>query len=1064
MTGDPSPEQADLYQPVVKQGLIQYLEQVAHAKIQAPGSVDPHNIALAWEETLLKQALEELHAQKEQQAQTIAREKVLAQVIDRICQTLNIAEVFKTATAEIRQLLHADRVAIYRFTATTGDFAGEFVAEDTAPEYLSVLTEDSQDLGLGKYYGVLYKSGDPLAIADIYAENFSVSYLQTLLHFKVYAFLVIPLIHQQRLWGLLCIHQCCGTRQWQPVEVDFAFRIALQLSVALQQSELHEQTEARSRELQQALSEIKTQKEELEQIAKQERTLTQIIECIRQTLDIRQIFETTTSVVRQVLNADRVVIFRFAPDGMTGEFVAENVAPEFDPILETHHPHLCFARQYANTGTKSQILAIDDLKLRGLSLTQKELLSTFKVQSCLTIPLLQRQELWGLLCIHQCCATRQWESPEIEFTSRIASQLSVALQQAELLDQAQSRSLALQDALGEVKAQKEKLSRIALQEHTISYLIRRIRRTLDMDNTFRVTTQEVRNIFKCDRVVVYKFFPDWSGKFICETTDDRWRPLSQFNTQTIWKDTYLQEHQGGRFQELEASVVPDIYRQNYPDCYVKLLELFQIRAYLLVPIFKGNMLWGLLGTYQNTVRRNWTPGELRLLEQVADQLGIALQQDELLQQLKWAKDRADTANESKSSFLASMSHELRTPLNAILGFSQLMARDTQATLEQRKTLDIINRSGAHLLGLINDVLEMSKIEAGKTTLNLQDFDLHLLLQSLQEMLSLKAQSKGLDLVFECSAAVPQHINTDEGKLRQILINLLNNALKFTEKGQVALSVRGESQTTTQSQTLLKLTFVVEDTGAGISEPDLRTIFDAFTQTDVGQKSAEGTGLGLTISRHFVNLMGGEIQIRSQLGKGTTVEFDIPVVPLTLRESSLPAAQRVVGIVPGQAHHRILVVEDHLENRQFLVQLLEGIGLEVRAVENGADAIAQWQEWHPHLIWLDWHASIINGADVTRKIRALESLHQSKDLHDPAVATAARTQTIIIAVTANVFEDIHAEIIQAGAEHFIRKPFPESEIFDLMATYLQIQYLLTLLNCVFSGEQVQDSDKLEDIQL
>jgi GAF domain-containing protein/CheY-like chemotaxis protein len=1037
MTADNFQEQGDLYQPVVKPGLMQYLEQRAQAAEQ--------DMALVWEETLLKQALAEVQAQKEHQTQTVAREKVLAQVIERICHSLDIAEVFRTATAEMRQLLHADRVSIFRFASPANPIEGTFVAEDRAPEYESVLAVHHRVLCMGEADSTLYTAGEPLVAPDVLGQGWGEATLNILLQFKVYAFLHVPLMHQHQVWGVLCVHQCCGTRQWQSAEIEFARRIALQLSVALRQAELFEQTQMRSRELQQALSEIQSQKEALERVANQERTLTQIIECIRQSLDIQHIFTTTTTVVRQVLNADRVAIFQFIadPNAIQGEFVAEDVVPEFDSILGTHDPDLCFATHYQSTGSPTDILLIEDVNLRPLNDRQRGCLGRFKIQSCLMIPLLRRQELWGLLCIHQCCATRQWSAPEVEFTSRIASQLSVALQQAELYEQEQSRSYELQNALAEVKIQKEKLADIALQEHTVAYLVRRIRRSLEIEQTFKVTTQEVKKILKCDRAVIYKFFPNWSGEFICETSDARWRPLTHFNQQTVWKDTYLQDHQGGEhFRNLEASVVPDIYRCNYPDCYLKLLELFQIRAYMIVPIFKGEILWGLLGVYQNTVRRNWSSNEQRLLEQVADQLGIALQQDELLQQLKWAKEQADTANYAKSSFVASMSHELRTPLNAILGFSQLMARDPQVTAEQQKTLDIINRSGSHLLGLINDVLEMSKIEAGRTTLNEQDFDLHLLLQSLSEMLTLKAKAKGLALILKCADTVPQYIRADEGKLRQILINLLNNAIKFTAQGSVVLEIDASEQTTTPSQNATIVTFAVKDTGAGIVATELQTIFDAFTQTETGRTSAEGTGLGLTISRHFIQVMGGDIQIQSQVGEGTTVEFYIPVLPAT---PSMPqqTSRQVMGIASHQSDYRILVVEDQPENRQLLVQMQESIGLQVRAVANGAEAIAEWRDWSPHLIWMDWHAPIINGAEATRRIRALEDLNQEtlgRDAsHVVAVPRDAVTQTIIIAVTANVFEDMQAEISQAGAQHFLRKPFQDLEVYDLMSTYLGLQY-------------------------
>ncbi|MFM2312244.1 MAG: hypothetical protein RLZZ04_1520, partial [Cyanobacteriota bacterium] len=225
-------------------------------------------------------------------------------------------------------------------------------------------------------------------------------------------------------------------------------------------------------------------------------------------------------------------------------------------------------------------------------------------------------------------------------------------------------------------------------------------------------------------------------------------------------------------------------------------------------------------------------------------------------ELEQAKNLAESANRSKSEFLANMSHELRTPLNAIMGFSQLMNRETSLTTEQQENLGIINRSGEHLLSLINDILDLAKIESGKTTLYPTDFNLYELLDLIAEMLALKAESKGLQLIIERDASLPRYIHTDDKKLRQILINLLGNAIKFTQKGSVTLKVRGEVRD--QGNTMI--TFEIADTGAGIAPEEINSLFQAFTQTETGRQSQEGTGLGLPISKKFVELMGGKITV------------------------------------------------------------------------------------------------------------------------------------------------------------------------------------------------------------
>lgn len=385
-----------------------------------------------------------------------------------------------------------------------------------------------------------------------------------------------------------------------------------------------------------------------------------------------------------------------------------------------------------------------------------------------------------------------------------------------------------------------------------------------------------------------------------------------------------------------------------------------------------------------------------------------------------ARNAAEAANKAKSVFLASMSHELRTPLNAILGFSSLMRRDLQLPEGHRNNLDIINRSGEHLLGLINDVLEMSKIEAGRVQLENVPFDLGGMLRDVTDMMQVRAEEKGLQLLVDQSSYFPRFILGDEARLRQVLINLVGNAVKFTQQGGVTLRLG------TKKDAIAHLLIEVEDSGSGIAPADQQRIFEPFVQLGE-QGGSKGTGLGLTITRQFVQLMGGSIVLESQPGKGSLFRVELPlseVLDGDITGSKEPEKGTVMGLAPNQPEYRILIVEDQHDNQLLLGNLMQSAGFQVKVAENGELGVQLFQSWHPHLIWMDRRMPVMDGVTATRRIRELPFGQEVK----------------IVAVTASAFAEQREEMLGAGMDDFVRKPYRFNEIYDCMAKHLGVKYI------------------------
>jgi signal transduction histidine kinase/CheY-like chemotaxis protein len=431
-----------------------------------------------------------------------------------------------------------------------------------------------------------------------------------------------------------------------------------------------------------------------------------------------------------------------------------------------------------------------------------------------------------------------------------------------------------------------------------------------------------------------------------------------------------------------------------------------LRNYL--PVFFRHAALILSNEIRN-YRREQAEAQLKSYQQHLEQLVI-----DRTAELEAAKTIAESANRAKSVFLSNMSHELRTPLNAILGFSQLMESDSALSSQHKKELKTINRAGQHLLALINDVLEISRIEAGRTTLTNAPFDLSDMLGTICDIIRVRADAKGLDFSMQQIGCLPHFVLGDSHHLSQVLINLLSNAVKYTDEGHVVLRLTPLNN---------YLHFEISDTGAGISDDDQVKIFQAFYQCEFGISKGDGTGLGLAISQEFVHLMGGEIKISSTMGQGSTFEFTI-LLPETESAIVVQKTQgRVIHLAEGQSEYRVLVVEDDADNRSLLTCLLKNVGFEVLGVENGEKALTAFQSWQPHFIWMDMRMPVMNGYQATKAIRVLPNGEAVK----------------IAALTASAFQEDRAAILAAGCDELLTKPLDEDKLFQIMAQLLELKY-------------------------
>ncbi|MEC4986253.1 MAG: GAF domain-containing protein [Oscillatoria sp. PMC 1068.18] len=625
-----------------------------------------------WEVNLLAGVARELSLKlqptefRRQLQQQAAQDELVNSLIKKIQLQPTTESIFRTTCQEVRSVLKADRAVVYRFFP---DWRGEVVAESVGAGWVSLIHEQekeeilradrtdsdrcilkdfsrpptpSSDTYLRDTKGGRYTQGEKYTrVDDIYAQEFPACYIESLETYQAKAYIIVPIFQGEKLWGLLGVYQNSGARKWKNTEVNLMVKLSAPLGVALQQAEALETVESQSAQLARAAAKVG-------QVAK-------ITDRLRQSYDFETILAIATEESRQMLNCDRVGVYRFNPD-WSGEFIAESYIGNWvklvglKPAVPDSHLQDNAGGRYKNMYVRDTYLqetaggryrnneyfAVDDIYKSGHAPCHIQILEQFQARAYVIVPIFKGAELWGLFAAYQNSGPRKWEQIDAQSLARVGERLGVALQEAEFLGKTQRQA---------------DLDRASLK------LFDRVRKSADVNAIFRTTTQEVRRLLNADRVGVYRFNDDWSGKFIAESVGSGWISLTEeekanpsltagalesdrciiknFGEKIGERDTYLQQTQGGAYTRgANYLCVNDIYEADFSPCYIDLLEKFQARAYITVPIFLGEKLWGLLAAYQNSGAREWEEVEINVLVQIGSQLGVALQQAEYLAKLE----------------------------------------------------------------------------------------------------------------------------------------------------------------------------------------------------------------------------------------------------------------------------------------------------------------------------------------------------------------------------------------------------------------------------------------------
>jgi GAF domain-containing protein len=856
-------------------------------------------VGVAMDSTERKQADDALQQQ-------FQRERLISAIAGRIHHSLNLKEILNTTVAEVRQFLECDRVIIFRLHE---DGSGKVVVESVGCDWMPLSGTVIYDGYFAQRYIQLYQQGRVQAVENIYTADLTACHRDLLAQFQVRANLVVPIVHEERLWGLLVAQQCSGTRQWQPLEIDLLKSLSTQAAIAIQQSELYQQAQTEILQRQQA-------EDALQQQFQRERLVGAIAGRIRKSLKLEKILNATVAEVRQVLQTDRVIIFRFEPD-WSGNVSVESVTSKEFSILGQKIYDPCFQAAFIQLYQQGRVKAIEDIYTAHLSPCHIELLEKLQVRSNLIVPILQSEptrqnsksknqnQLWGLLIAHHCSSSRQWQQWEMDLLSALASQAAIAIYQSQLYEQAQS---------------------LAKREQALNQVTQAIRSSLDLETIFATTVQKIGELLQVERAHILQYRPErkvWLN--VCEYRQ------SPDSLTTLGRE--IPDEPNGiteSLKRLEIVKIHDTDTCEYP-INKNLARTFP-GAWLVVPLYFNASVWGSLGLIKEEHPYYWQDYEVELICAVADQVAIAIQQAELYQKSRTATAQARTQAQkleqalielqktqahlvqtekmsSLGQLVAGVAHEINNPVSFIYGnlthasgythdllglvelyqqhYPQPAARiqeeieviDLEFLMEDMpKLLSSMKVGAERICEIVAALRTFSRVAEA----DMKAIDLHEGLDSTLMILQnrLKASGKHPEIQVIKEYGLLPKVECYAGQLNQVFMNLLVNAIDAIDEYNQKRSpeeiqanpsfIRVHTELLNENEIAIR----IADNGLGMTPVVQARLFDPFFTT---KPVGAGTGLGLSISYQIVvEKHGGKFYCCSELGKGTEFVIQIPL--------------------------------------------------------------------------------------------------------------------------------------------------------------------------------------------